>query len=266
MNMILPKTVKFTKHQPKKGLKEIRANNHETSEEKMKTYNEALAVLKNRATKKLARNTYLVRDGKTVHVRLHASNVVSYLPSGAVRVSSGGYRTRTTKDRINSYSPANISQVNGSWYCGAARVPFADNMEFKGGRIAGAARPSDTAKNDRLKKAIKAYASKIHATIMDGTLGEPGAGDCVYCAAKDGYGVTLGDLSKNQDHLLLHMREGYLVPSLVVNALSASKAGDLLISAVFLPVAEAGYLKQVAADAAKRAVTRYLKLRLNIAQ
>lgn len=50
-------------------------------------------------------------------VRYHNTNVVMYYADGVVELNSGGYRTPSTRDRINSNVPSGvgISQVEGEW-------------------------------------------------------------------------------------------------------------------------------------------------------
>lgn len=65
----------------------------------------------------LSGNTRVVRckvhmlDGETIDtvgVRLHETVVVAYLPDGRYVLNTGGWNTATTKDRINSFSPAHL--------------------------------------------------------------------------------------------------------------------------------------------------------------
>lgn len=61
-----------------------------------------------RDAQKLENNTYLTRrphnDGGFIYtVRLHSTDVLEQWPDGSVAVTSGGWRTVTTKARINEY-------------------------------------------------------------------------------------------------------------------------------------------------------------------
>jgi hypothetical protein len=100
----------------------------------MLTFNEA-ANLINRGrngVKKLSNNTYLERvDDNTFAVRLHATNVVLIHSKGSYTLNSSGWRTVTTKARINEYSPARLYQEKGQWYLdyqGCSYV-FTDGMK-----------------------------------------------------------------------------------------------------------------------------------------
>lgn len=66
------------------------------------TYAEAREVLAGRSSRVIAHNTRLLdlgRDG--VALRLHSTSVVTFVPGGSLVLDSGGWRTVTTKDRIN---------------------------------------------------------------------------------------------------------------------------------------------------------------------
>lgn len=75
-------------------------------------YQEADAKLTGRCStsRKLANNTYLERcasylSDKSISVRLHRTNIVTFYPDGRIDVCNGGYPTVTTHDRLNRYLP-----------------------------------------------------------------------------------------------------------------------------------------------------------------
>jgi hypothetical protein len=83
----------------------------------MLSFNRAEELLGNRNKKKIANNTYLIRlDTDTIGIRLHSTDIVTILRDGKYVLNSGGYRTRTTKDRMNQYIPGMISQRKNVWY------------------------------------------------------------------------------------------------------------------------------------------------------
>lgn len=64
-------------------------------------------------------NTHYADESQwTVAVKYHNTNVVTYDGQGNVLLNHGGYRTRTTKARINQYSPHGIEvyQKDFEWY------------------------------------------------------------------------------------------------------------------------------------------------------
>lgn len=94
----------------------------------MLTYKEARGIMERarNGRRKLENNTWLERrttdapkDGtyKSAYaVRLHNTDVVTLHPDGSYTLNSGGWRTVTTKDRINRYAPGNVFQSNGEWF------------------------------------------------------------------------------------------------------------------------------------------------------
>lgn len=81
---------------------------------------------------RLESNTWLVRlDERRIAVRLYKMNVVVIHANGDYTLASGGERTKTTKARINKYSPVRIYQERFAWYVDGGvikGVPFFDGM------------------------------------------------------------------------------------------------------------------------------------------
>lgn len=95
------------------------------------TYASACDKLNGRDSRKVGNNTYLERiDSQTVGVRLHGTHVVTIHADGRYTLNSGGWRTATTKSRINDYAPARLSQRRGEWFVcrDGAEVEFCDGM------------------------------------------------------------------------------------------------------------------------------------------
>mgnify|MGYP003344650536 CR=1 FL=1 len=71
-------------------------------------------------SQKLANNTYLTRrpgsgdyESQFIYaVRLHATDILTCWPDGTVSVSSGGWKTVTTKARINEFLPKCLPHAN----------------------------------------------------------------------------------------------------------------------------------------------------------
>ena len=72
--------------------------------------------------KPIANNTRLIKiDDETYAIRLHDTNVVTFHKNGKITLDSGGWRTHTTKERMNdaiSEHNFNIIQDKGLWYIG----------------------------------------------------------------------------------------------------------------------------------------------------
>jgi len=70
--------------------------------------------------KKIANNTWqysiMVDNEKEERIRFHNTDIIRRLPNDTIILSSGGWKTSTTKDRINSFLPYKIIQIKGNWY------------------------------------------------------------------------------------------------------------------------------------------------------
>lgn len=64
----------------------------------------------------IANNTRLISHGNGYGVKLHNTVVVAINRDGTFTLDNGGWFTRTTLDRINSYAPVRIVQRNHVWY------------------------------------------------------------------------------------------------------------------------------------------------------
>lgn len=88
-----------------------------------KNYAEAQAALAGRESVRLGNNTYLENVGEygeytgKIGVRLHNTYVVVFYPhDGCITLHTGGYRTVTTKERINQFITGRVWQKSYSWY------------------------------------------------------------------------------------------------------------------------------------------------------
>ena len=97
-------------------------------------YNYLSELLGERESKKLLNNTYLVRSGKKIAVRLHNTDVVTFTPK-TITLNSGGWLTVTTKDRMNKYLPSNVKVFanKGEWFVSQNDkiIPFKDGMRIR---------------------------------------------------------------------------------------------------------------------------------------
>lgn len=184
------------------------------------TLNEKLTG-RNSKSRKLANNTYAERrsDG-SIAIKLHSTDVVTFKPDNSVVLNSGGWKTHTTKERINSFAPVRLWQKSGRWFLGSngSTIEFADGLTIHAdGSITGGKPASEADKEKKLRKQISAYCNTLAAALP---LPTPGAGDCFYCQMREVQsGEPLGEHTHNTDHLLSHLEENYFVPSLVWRAL-----------------------------------------------
>lgn len=185
----------------------------------MKNYQQANGVLNGRESRKIGNNTYLKRiDTGTIGVLLHQTYVVVYHAMGRVTLDSNGWQTNTTKARINEYSDANLSQKNSIWYMGDGSL-FYDGMQLNGdGETIKPKQPAQKEKQTKmLKTRIKKYC-ELAIKKVDAGLDMPSGGDCWYCSMRTTENENLGDAFEDKAHLLAHMKDGYIVPSLLWNA------------------------------------------------
>lgn len=164
-------------------------------------------------------STRLVRTGNGFGIQLHGTVVVFINSDGTYVLNTGGYRTNTTKERINYYSPVRVFQQNHVWYVQrwhAGRytnpVPYSDGIVVsKTGKVIS---EPNKVQNDKLAKILKnidKYVNKYANALDKKQVPEPSNGDCWAC---------LGIVPDNtSEHIISHMRENYLVPTLLVNAI-----------------------------------------------
>jgi hypothetical protein len=92
---------------------------------------------------------------------------------------------------------------------------FYDGITFnKEGKLLSKKKPHNTKKINKLKAQIKGYCN----LITKDNLPLPSSGDCWFCLMTTN-GETLGDVTSNTDHLLQHIKEGYLHGSILVNSM-----------------------------------------------
>ena len=99
-----------------------------------------------RDSKKICDNTYLRRAPEgVIVVRLYNTDILSFFPDDRVKYDSGGWRTSTTKKRMNDYGPLGnvIHQRQFQWQVktetksrpflktGTKSVPFLDDLIAK---------------------------------------------------------------------------------------------------------------------------------------
>lgn len=227
----------------------------------MKTYKQLNAALsgRNSQRRKLANHTYAERQGESIAIKLHQTDVVTFHNDGRIVLNSGGFRTSTTKARINSFAPVRLWQHKGEWTFTTEGSPrshlFADGcVVYPNGTVGHCAKPSETQERQAKRKAILKFAKLCADSVP---LPHPGAGDCFYCM-KTTEGDTLGEATRNCSHLESHMEEGYVVPSLVYRALEFAGYDPQKQIIHSLAFSEAGNMQNVGRDAVKRSVRKYM--------
>lgn len=184
-----------------------------------------------RETKKLANNTYARRDGDAVAVRLHATDVVTLHDDGRVILDTGGWRTMTTRDRMDRYAPGvRVYQERGVMRVrvGGGDYHYVDGFTYNaatGEVLTGdailaaeelAVRMHESARRT-VRRWLRSMTPEDARTLGDKLAGSDFLGDCLYCQSTTD-GRSLGDATGSV-HLTLHLAERYYVPYLFVRAL-----------------------------------------------
>ena len=86
---------------------------------------------------KVANNTLKIMTDTGYKIRLHNTDILECKPN-CIILNSGGWKTSTTKQRLNKYIPCHlgisVSQKDFEWYVKLAdgsSIPFEDGMEIK---------------------------------------------------------------------------------------------------------------------------------------
>lgn len=218
-----------------------------------------------KAAKRIGNNTwrYPVEGGEAI--RLHRTDIVTLYQSGVTILDSGGYRSVTTKERMNCYSPYRVYSDKGNWFVsdGSRVAPFYDGMKLP----AAFDKPkvSEVEQHAALRQEI-AHFARLVLTVE--TVPLPDAGDCWYCsmfqampprdAKRMEYRQPGERLDGDMEHLREHIREKYLHGSLIVNALRWAGYGDVGIGLYFQ------HSDQWARKIMQRALRRFLSRQLGI--
>jgi hypothetical protein len=181
--------------------------------------------------RKIANNTTAVLgpDG-TVFIRFHTTYIVELTCEGSVLITSGGWKTYTTKERINDFLPVPfvIYQNRGEWYIRNYRTNeeyiYQDGIKFEPSGsgsydVIGASSVELERQNKKRRAAISKYADKFTAALLLGKIPKPSAADCFYCVMRDvQHNIPLSEIAGDVSHLESHIQENYFVPSLLVRA------------------------------------------------
>lgn len=234
----------------------------------VQSYKQADTLLQGRClnSRKLANNTYLKRqvDG-SIGVKLHSTYVVMYNQDGTIVLNSGGWRTPTTKDRLNTFSPAGIWQKNSVWYIGSnwdrsIRTLYHDGIRLDSDGLPIGSYDIETKDHKKqrrhLLKQIKAYA-KLCADSCP--IEEPSNGDCWGCLFVDKDNKP----GMGNSHILEHFKEGYVVPSLVYQA--CKRFGVSHIAQQYLVGGENSFYHPIAKRQIQSAVYRFVKQQFGLA-
>ena len=93
----------------------------------------AAQAKRNLEKKKLANNTYLLQKEDKFLIRLHNTDIVKITQEAGqsfFTVSTDGWLTATTKERINSFTPLRVFQKRGVWYVPQQKEGREENVVF----------------------------------------------------------------------------------------------------------------------------------------
>lgn len=172
--------------------------------------------------KKVANNTYLQKENDNFVIQLHNTNVITITQDSGetfYSLTAKEYRTATTKDRINNFSPARIYQKRGVWFIQNkdTDTPFFDGITVnRQGEVVNAdAVPGSLIESEkRLDRMISKYIRGFAKDAIENGLQDPGNGDCLMCRI-----YTESPENDDCEHIFSHMQEDYYVPSLLFYAL-----------------------------------------------
>jgi hypothetical protein len=224
------------------------------------------AYLGKKDDRPLANNTRVQRreDG-AIAVRLHSTDVVTHYPDGSFMLRTGGWYTLTTKQRMNAYSPVVVASggrtaaTRGKWlvmppgrWDETAAVLFYDGMRLSadGELLTPPWTPDETdaKENRRIERLIRAYVAGLTPRIVLDTLAAGTSGDCLMCQLRTASGESLGDATRDRDHLLSHLDERYYMASVFLAAMD----GNPYRLAVVQGDAERGHVDTWLADGLRR--------------
>jgi len=236
----------------------------------MVTYAEIDAQLqgRNRESRKYANNTYWQRRGENIALKLHNTDIVTLYPTGDMSLNTGGWYTLTTKERINRVLPRvfYLHQEKGRWFVvnrlDDATYIFIDGMRITSEWGVEGAGIYDPKADKEIREKVRRYANLCTSEIP---LEMPSGGDCWFCAFKTQDGKALGDTT-DDEHLDQHMEEGYVVPSLVWNALEESgyDSTKQIAHAVAFGAPNSDSYLNMGSVMVNRAVYKYILLRKGI--
>lgn len=177
---------------------------------------------------------YSVKEGE-VRYRLHNTDI-AVTDSEGVQLFTGGWKTITTKDRINKILSSlrlgiSVYQKSGKWFlhCPTTHVEFFDGIKVnRNGQVSDPPKSTirEAARIEAWMKKVNTWAKKIR---KDGPP-TPSGGDCWYCMfitnRVDGPVPTIEELKKDPDHLIQHLKENYLHGTMLVLAMKVGGYND----------------------------------------
>jgi len=244
---------------------------------------ERLETPRKKDSKIIANNTILhtTEDGG-IAVQLHATDVITFYPDGSVIYNTGGWNTVTTRERMNTFGSREV------WVCQQKGIPhalltgeekgipfretFSLSTDHKS--IISDMNGSAIKKHKNLLKKINQYTNRFVEKILKKEVPPPSSGDCLYCQFREvKMNVSLGESTKNKEHILSHLDEAYYVPSLFVRAIEKyplSMISNTILSMLWNPEDDQysqnfiDKMSDVFTQQARSSLKKYLKEQLGV--
>ena len=239
-------------------------------------YKEAKEILDakhgDKNSKKIANNTYLKRyDNGNIAVRLHKTDIILFKPNGAIELNSGGWKTVTTKARMNEFLPQQygIHQEKGVWYV-SLNSNYSKDLIFKDGLVlTSRTKPMNhkliATREKRTKREtehIRKYAKRFVDALFEGKVPAPSGGDCWGCS------MTYDKDRKDPEHFKKHLTEMYFVPTLLYHALEETGESDFVksvVGTIWHGGTPSDYEIGIARERIENAIVKFMKRKIGIA-
>lgn len=211
------------------------------------------------------RATRVQKRDNGIAIKYHETDVILFTPN-YVELNSGGWRTLTTKARMNeNMSRRAVHQDKGVWYIGSTVFFDGIRLDYDGNILNSIMDNVEEPRIIALARQINKYAAAFVDALVAGDIEPPSAGDCWYCMATSG-DQSLGDAFKDHSHLISHMEENYFVPSLLVRALNERSSQYERGYAQGLMYKDSGFANPPAfvLKGIKSSLVAYLKTRLGV--
>lgn len=232
----------------------------------MKEQTANISLLPNTKAKRVSFATILYTDTDNNQVyKYRDTAIVTITPDGKTILNSGGWRTMTTKEKMDTYAtPYRIYQRGGLWYVCKPDYSqesydnaWSNSVPFYDGIILPDALSPDNVQNAKEQEAkqklrlkqIKKFVSQITAD----NLPLPDSGDCWLCSL---FQQTTTE-ENGQTHISNHIDENYMHGSLIVLAykyFGRENSLQWVYSAVQRGQAASYHVQDV-----RRTVSRFLK-------
>lgn len=87
------------------------------------TYFDAYKLLNQKSHQSIGHNTTIIETSQGISVRFYSKEILLFKSNGTIVIDTDGIRTKTTKDRINSFlGDHHILQKRGVWYWSTGKI------------------------------------------------------------------------------------------------------------------------------------------------